>query len=211
MVAPFLNCPYSVCPFQMLWNCLPCTAFWGEFRILSTVHMGIMLILWSNFRSLYFSWKSHVQRRWQSYVSVHPRPTSGSWVHSQETRNTRLTWTQIWTSRRTQASPQERGEEKEKGSAAGTRIQRCFSRWWSFLFWKGKEKFPCPNKLRILWGVLVLLNCMPIHARLDCFSSPLFCGDSIIMEAWKPARWKTAKIHRNEHTPELLLVATVFK
>ena len=31
--------------------------------------------------------------------------------------------------------------------------------------------------------------------RLDCFSH------SITMEVWKPARWKTAKIHRNEHTP----------
>ena len=30
--------------------------------------------------------------------------------------------------------------------------------------------------------------------RLDCFSH------SITMEVWKPARWKTAKLHQNKHT-----------
>ena len=44
-------------------------------------------------------------------------------------------------------------------------------------------------------GVLDLLNCVLIHARLDCFSR------SITMEALRPARYKTAKIHRIEHTP----------
>ena len=48
-------------------------------------------------------------------------------------------------------------------------------------------------------GVLVLLICVQILVCLDCFSH------SIIMEVWKPARWKTAKIHRNEHTPWLLV------
>ena len=46
------------------------------------------------------------------------------------------------------------------------------------------------------WGVPVLLICVQILVRLDCFSH------SIAMEVWKPARWKTVKIHRNKHTPE---------
>ena len=45
------------------------------------------------------------------------------------------------------------------------------------------------------WGVLDLLNCVQIRARLGCFSH------SITMEALKPARYKTAKIYRIEHTP----------
>ena len=49
-------------------------------------------------------------------------------------------------------------------------------------------------------GVLVLLVSVQILARLDCFSQ------SITMEVWKPARWKTAKFHRNEHTPQLLAI-----
>ena len=40
-----------------------------------------------------------------------------------------------------------------------------------------------------------LLICVQILVRLDCFSH------SITMEVWKPARWKTVEIHRNEHTP----------
>ena len=44
-------------------------------------------------------------------------------------------------------------------------------------------------------GVLDLLNCVQIHARLGCFYH------SITMEALRPARYKTAKIHRIEHTP----------
>ena len=44
-------------------------------------------------------------------------------------------------------------------------------------------------------GVLVLLICVQILVSLDCFFH------SITMEVWKPARWKTAKIHRNEHIP----------
>ena len=45
-------------------------------------------------------------------------------------------------------------------------------------------------------GVFVLLICVQILVRLDCFSR------SITMEVWKPARWKTTKIHRNEHSSE---------
>ena len=43
--------------------------------------------------------------------------------------------------------------------------------------------------------MLVLLVSVQILVRLDCFSH------SITMEVWKPARWKTAKFHWNEHTP----------
>ena len=39
-----------------------------------------------------------------------------------------------------------------------------------------------------------------ILVRLDCFSH------SITMEVWKPARWMTAKFHRNEHTPGSVLI-----
>ena len=48
-------------------------------------------------------------------------------------------------------------------------------------------------------GVLVLLVSVQILVHLDCFSY------SITMEVWKPARWKTAKFHRNEHTQNNLL------
>ena len=44
--------------------------------------------------------------------------------------------------------------------------------------------------LSIFSGVLILLICVQILVRLD----------SITMEVRKPAWWKTAKIHRNEHT-----------
>ena len=44
-------------------------------------------------------------------------------------------------------------------------------------------------------GALVSLICLQILIRLHCFSH------SITMEVWKSARWKTAKIHWNEHTP----------
>ena len=44
-------------------------------------------------------------------------------------------------------------------------------------------------------GVLVLLVSVQILVRLDCFSH------SIKMEVWKPARWKRARFHRNEHSP----------
>ena len=37
--------------------------------------------------------------------------------------------------------------------------------------------------------------------RLDCFSH------NITMVAFTPARWKIAKIHRNEHIPEILLMS----
>ena len=47
----------------------------------------------------------------------------------------------------------------------------------------------------VLRGVHVLVICVQIHVRLDCFSH------SITIEVWKPARWKTAKIHWNKHTP----------
>ena len=40
--------------------------------------------------------------------------------------------------------------------------------------------------------------------RLDCFSH------SITMEVWKPARWKTAKFHRNEHTPACICSCIFF-
>ena len=40
-----------------------------------------------------------------------------------------------------------------------------------------------------LRGVLLLLNCVPIHGRLDCFSH------SITMETFTPTWCKTAKIH----------------
>ena len=45
-------------------------------------------------------------------------------------------------------------------------------------------------------GVLDLLNFVSIQAHLECFSH------RITMEVWNHVRWKTAKIHRNEHTPE---------
>ena len=48
-------------------------------------------------------------------------------------------------------------------------------------------------------GVLVLLICVQIFERRDCFSH------RITIEVWKPAQWKTAKIHQNEHTPVYLL------
>ena len=42
-------------------------------------------------------------------------------------------------------------------------------------------------------GCAGVLNFVPIHAPLDC----------IIMAALTPTQYKTAKIHRIEHTPEL--------
>ena len=47
-------------------------------------------------------------------------------------------------------------------------------------------------------SVLVLLICVQILVHLNCFSQ------SITMEVWKPSRWKTGKIHRNDHTPEFV-------
>ena len=47
-----------------------------------------------------------------------------------------------------------------------------------------------------VWGVLDLLNCVHIHARLDCFSR------SITMEALRHPRYKKGKIHPIKHTPE---------
>ena len=44
-------------------------------------------------------------------------------------------------------------------------------------------------------GVLDLLNCVPIHVRLDCFSH------SITLEAFTPAQCKTAKYNQIEYSP----------
>ena len=52
-----------------------------------------------------------------------------------------------------------------------------------------------PHQELLSWSVLVLLICLQILVHLDCFSH------SIKMEVRKPARWKTVKIHQNEHTP----------
>ena len=60
-----------------------------------------------------------------------------------------------------------------------------------FRYWLNKEVCFCI----LSRGVLVLLICVQIHVHIDCFSH------SFTMEVWKPARWKTAKIHQNEHTP----------
>ena len=51
----------------------------------------------------------------------------------------------------------------------------------------------CKQKTKDIFhrGVLVLLICVQILVRLDCFSQ------GITMEVWKPAWWKTAKIHWN--------------
>ena len=46
-----------------------------------------------------------------------------------------------------------------------------------------------------VWGVLDLLNSVPIHVGLDCFSH------SITMDAFKPGRYKTTKFYRIEHIP----------
>ena len=66
-----------------------------------------------------------------------------------------------------------------------------------FLVQKDQLEFPkLPTGCNLsLWGVLVLLICVQILVCLDCFSH------NNIVEVWKPARWKTAKIHWNEHTP----------
>ena len=74
-----------------------------------------------------------------------------------------------------------------------------FLKWtWKALIWptflKNYMKLKNLDK-EVPKGVLVLLICLQILVRLDYFSH------SITMEVWKPARWKTAKIHRNEHTP----------
>ena len=55
----------------------------------------------------------------------------------------------------------------------------------------------------VLRGVHVLVICVQILVRLDCFSH------SITMEVWKPARWKTAKINRNKHTPAVFHTLTL--
>ena len=53
-------------------------------------------------------------------------------------------------------------------------------------------------------GVLVLSICVQILVRLACFPH------SITMEVWKPARWKTVKIHRNKHPTGSVLVFLKF-
>ena len=52
-----------------------------------------------------------------------------------------------------------------------------------------------PQQGLYLRGVLDLLNCVQIHARLDCFSG------NITMEALRPARYKTAKNSPNRAHP----------
>ena len=49
----------------------------------------------------------------------------------------------------------------------------------------------------LYWGVLHLLNCEQIPARLDCFSH------SITIETLRPARYKTATSNRIKHTPSV--------
>ena len=60
------------------------------------------------------------------------------------------------------------------------------------------KKFPDFSSIPTVfpWGVLVLLISVQILVRLDYFSH------RITTEVWKPARWKTAKNHWNEHTPD---------
>ena len=56
-----------------------------------------------------------------------------------------------------------------------------------------------------LWGVLVLLICVQILVRLDCFSH------RITMEVWKPARWKTAKNSPKRAHPWKLIFPVLFQ
>ena len=71
--------------------------------------------------------------------------------------------------------------------------------WADLQFFIGRRDAIVGNEQRIsmrrCWDVLVLLICVQILVRLDCFCH------SITKEAWKPARWNKVKIHRNEHTP----------
>ena len=46
-----------------------------------------------------------------------------------------------------------------------------------------------------LWGVLDLLNFLPVHVRRD------WCSHRITMVAFTPARWKTVKFQQIGHTP----------
>ena len=55
--------------------------------------------------------------------------------------------------------------------------------------WGGQETWHLIDGSK---GVLVLLICVQILVRFGCFSHSI--------TLWKPAWWKTAKIHRNEHT-----------
>ena len=58
-----------------------------------------------------------------------------------------------------------------------------------------QEKVEAVISCGAIWGVLVLLNCVPILASLDSFSH------SITMESLTPVWWKKAKIHQIEHSP----------